>query len=526
MRVFKTTYRDRQGVTQESSKWYVEFRDHAETIRRLPAFTSKQASEAFGQNLEKLISYHRATGGLTDPVLQQWLSQIPQSTRERLVEIGLLDGERAAVSKPLSKHLDDFAESLKSKGSTARHVELVKSRASKVIEGCGFQHYSSISASKVLSHINCLRQAKNGISAQTFNFYLQAIKQFCRWMVKDRRAIENPLLHLQGLNVRTDRRHDRRAMSLEELTLLLEIATDGPVRFNVSGQERALLYRLAVETGLRAGELRSLSPASFRLSGSEPTVTVAAAYCKNRRESTLPLRPDTVEMLVAHLKRRQADDCAFAVPPRQHVAKMIRADLDAARAKWVKEAKNDEERERREKSDFLAYTNHAKRKADFHALRHTFISNLAAGGVHPKIAQTLARHSTFALTMERYSHSDHDKELAAMRALPNLPKPAPKSLKAPENTGDSASSVLAFCLAQNGTSGEISGDSGRLNEEDKTASQAADETQLAAVCNGGGEIRTHETLAGLPVFKTGAIDHSATPPEILWRSSKFSCIFP
>src|SRR5208282_1929526 len=150
MRVFKTTYRDRQGVTQESSKWYVEFRDHAETIRRLPAFTSKQASEAFGQNLEKLISYHRATGGLTDPSLQQWLSQIPQSARERLVEIGLLDGERAAVTKPLSKHLDDFAESLKSKGSTTRHVELVKSRASKVIEGCGFQHYSSISASKVL----------------------------------------------------------------------------------------------------------------------------------------------------------------------------------------------------------------------------------------------------------------------------------------------------------------------------------------------------------------------------------------
>ena len=25
--------------------------------------------------------------------------------------------------------------------------------------------------------------------------------------------------------------------------------------------------------------------------------------------------------------------------------------------------------------------------ADFHSLRHTFISNLAAGGVHPKLAQ-------------------------------------------------------------------------------------------------------------------------------------------
>jgi hypothetical protein len=30
---------------------------------------------------------------------------------------------------------------------------------------------------------------------------------------------------------------------------------------------------------------------------------------------------------------------------------------------------------------------------------------------------------------------------------------------------------------------------------------------------GGGGIRTHEALASLPVFKTGAIDHSATPPR-------------
>src|SRR5580704_364238 len=32
--------------------------------------------------------------------------------------------------------------------------------------------------------------------------------------------------------------------------------------------------------------------------------------------------------------------------------------------------------------------------------------------------------------------------------------------------------------------------------------------------NGGrGEIRTHETLTGLPVFKTGALNHSATLPR-------------
>ncbi len=56
------------------------------------------------------------------------------------------------------------------------------------------------------------------------------------------------------------------------------------------GPERALLYRVAAETGLRAGELRSLTARSFALAGDAPTVTVAAAYSKNRREAVLPLK--------------------------------------------------------------------------------------------------------------------------------------------------------------------------------------------------------------------------------------------
>jgi hypothetical protein len=32
--------------------------------------------------------------------------------------------------------------------------------------------------------------------------------------------------------------------------------------------------------------------------------------------------------------------------------------------------------------------------------------------------------------------------------------------------------------------------------------------------NGGGGIRTHEGLSSLPVFKTGAFNHSATPPTL------------
>ncbi len=74
-------------------------------------------------------------------------------------------------------------------------------------------------------------------------------------------------------------------------------------RKGMSGPERAMLYRLAVETGLRAGELRSLIRSSFQLDGDKPTVTVAAAYSKRRREDILPLRPELVEELRLFLAR-------------------------------------------------------------------------------------------------------------------------------------------------------------------------------------------------------------------------------
>jgi hypothetical protein len=41
------------------------------------------------------------------------------------------------------------------------------------------------------------------------------------------------------------------------------------------------------------------------------------------------------------------------------------------------------------------------------------------------------------------------------------------------------------------------------------------------VCGGRGEIRTHETLAGLPVFKTGALNHSATLPRSAFQYTEF-----
>ena len=61
-------------------------------------------------------------------------------------------------------------------------------------------------------------------------------------------------------------------------------------------------------------------------------------------------------------------------------------------------------RDEREKSDYLKVKDRDRRVADFHSLRHGFITYLVTANVPPKVAQTLARHSTITFTMDRYAH--------------------------------------------------------------------------------------------------------------------------
>jgi len=75
---------------------------------------------------------------------------------------------------------------------------------------------------------------------------------------------------------------------------------------------------------------------------------------------------------------------------------------------------------RREKSDFLEYQDSQGRFADFHCLRHTFITNLARANVSPKTAQSLARHSDIRLTMDIYTHVEQEEQATAIRGLPSL----------------------------------------------------------------------------------------------------------
>jgi integrase len=66
--------------------------------------------------------------------------------------------------------------------------------------------------------------------------------------------LENPLAHIALLNAKADQRLERRALVLSEIGRLLAAAEAGETTHGMTGADRALLYRFALETGFRWSE--------------------------------------------------------------------------------------------------------------------------------------------------------------------------------------------------------------------------------------------------------------------------------
>jgi integrase len=420
---------------RQSKKWYGEYRDANGELQCVPLSTDKISA-------------------------QQMLSELIRKIERKKAKLG--DPFEAHTSRPLAEHLDDYRRFLEAEGNCCEHVVKTVARIQRILDGCEFVFIYDLSAEKVADFLYRLRRdpsrpiipeqqewftpkemrgalggdwpsglaavlRREGLSAQktgrgrrypratvqalqdlvcrgisisTSNGYLTAIKGLSRWLVKSERIDRDRLVSLKRLNADTDPRHKRRAMPQRELQNLL--ATTGrsdAVVMGLTGLDRQMLYGLAMTTGFRASELGSLAIRNFDLDASPPTATVQAAYSKNRRVAVQPLPLDVTKMLRRYLGTRPTDLRVWPGDWSKNAAKMLRADLLAAG---------------------IPYRDADGRVADFHALRHSYITLLERSGVSPKLAQELARHSDIRLTMNVYTHAALYDLGAAVEGLPTL----------------------------------------------------------------------------------------------------------
>jgi len=389
-------------VKQKSKKWWGQYKDADGRLCRKPLAVDKTSANAMLNEIVKRVEREKA--GLVDPTEEQH-------------------------KRPLSVHIREFETYLANKDVTPKQKQETITKLKKMVDDRRWKMIGDISASGALDFLGQLRRNK-GLSAQTYNHYLKAAKTFCRWLVRDRRTPTDPLAHLSRLNVQMDRRHDRRALSPDEFERLVKAARTGKRIEGISGSDRAMMYVLAAWTGFRKGEIGSLTQRPLRLDDDPPTATVEACYSKRRRQDTQILHPEVARQLKEWLatKRVGPNKPLFPISGRvpggieRKAYKMIERDLMAARDKWLEEAKTEGERQRRLKSDFLCYCNHDGLYADFHSMRHLFITSLERAGISPRMAQTLARHSDIRLTLGLYTHVELHDQTAAIEALPGPPK--------------------------------------------------------------------------------------------------------
>lgn len=255
-----------------------------------------------------------------------------------LAKVGIEDMYADSRKRPLLEHLDDFGRYLAGKDRVEEYVARTAAQVKAIVEGCGFQHFDNMEPTAVVEYLDGLRggeprptlpprmetftaqdlalllevkaasiwrmvrrgqlectgkgrkrhftrsavqaylDGRRGPGISTSNHYLQSIKQFSRWLWRNRRAPDDALVSLSRQNAKVDVRRRRRALSEQSFIKFVEATVAGRPFRGLSGHDRLTIYTLAANTGLRASELGSLTPASFSLDGAAPEVVVEAAY--------------------------------------------------------------------------------------------------------------------------------------------------------------------------------------------------------------------------------------------------------
>ena len=440
--VFKRT-RDNKRA---GASWYIALTDEAGRRRSIKGCPDKQATEAMARKLESEIELRRR--GVVDP---------------------RVDAYAMHEARLLVAHLADFKAALIGKGNGLKHAGMTHNRALKVLTLGRLHRISELSASKALDGLSVLRA--EGLGQETINHHVRAVKGFARWLWKEGRARDHYLAHLATANPDADRRRPRRALTHDEAARLIAAADLGGLVKGMTGSERALCYRVAIGTGFRSEEIRTLTPERFRLNALPPTAMVPAGYTKNGKEAVQPLAASLAERLRPWLATLPSGKPVFRLSDR--AAEMMRVDLQAAGIPYES----------------------AEGVADFHSLRAVYISSLVASGASVKVCQMLARHSTPTLTIGIYAKASRHDIAAAVAALPNLEPD--RILAAPgQRAQDGTSHLLSAGVVINDDAPGSQPDPGAIPNMviiDTLDGYCRPESD--SVMSAGGGIRTHTGVA-------------------------------
>ena len=372
---------------KKGSKFILDFRFRDKRFR-LTAFETEKQSKRLADTIERLMDIYYSND--TMPLeIQRAVDCMPSRIVRKLENIGLVSAARTAGKNRLTDHLDGFMGSLKVKRCTDKYLLLVENMIKRICEQCGFDVISDLDANRFTAFVNGLN-----IAVKTKSHYIAGFKEFAKWLHETGRLPKNNFKLIKTPKVlQSDQVHPRRALTADEVARLIKAAQTGKPFRGISGTERALIYRLAVESGLRYNEIKTLKISDFDFTNY--VVQIRDANEKARRGAVLPLRKSTADMIKTFLRNKTPQSTAFTLKKGYL---MIKTDLEVAGIPYEVDGKF----------------------ADFHSLRHSTASLLIQTGANPKVIQSLMRHTDLNLTMSKYTHLYAGQQRETIENLPDF----------------------------------------------------------------------------------------------------------
>lgn len=237
---------------------------------------------------------------------------------------------------------------------------------------------------------------KRVYTPKTINHYLTSIRSFVQYLVDVELLPSNPLKPIKKLNPEIGQRKKRRAMTAEEVERFMQAVATRKCRTKKQTEERALVYRLLLGTGLRSTELSLLTPNQIDFDHNR--LTIEAAKTKNKRADVLPIRADLVQSAKEWIE-------THGVQPHE---RMFHYNSNSIRRSFYGDLK----------AAGIERVGSDGRSIDVHSLRKTFGTMLARAGIPLTTVQRLMRHSTPLLTAKLYIDVDLVDMTQALAALP------------------------------------------------------------------------------------------------------------
>ncbi len=405
-KIIVTRYLDRQGkqvpkgtkgarkVKEESAKWYCCYREGKRQVR-IPLATDKAASQALMADL--LRQKERGRAGLICPFKEH-------------------------LDKPVADHVADYLAVVRSTTRSEQHQTEVARILGLFAKDSGAVTLRDVTADRVSGYLSRLTSGPT-----TRNMHRRILVMFLNYLEGVGRIDRNPVTKRSVRPAKKGKRRERRALTGDEILRLLEAVRDYPVksasvnrggrnakkkpgerpaklkpetvaRLQRRGRERWLMYRLAVLTGLRRGELSRLRCSHLDLDRKPfARLNLPAHLTKNGKPARILLVPslaDDLRQWIADMGKKPSDP-VVTVPGRCNLAKLHKAHLALAGIPYETDG----------------------RYADFHSLRMSANVVLRKAGIPAKERQLFLRHGKQELTTETYDDESATEMAEVVKAL-------------------------------------------------------------------------------------------------------------